>query len=251
MQLHITITGREESVSRFLAVLSAMRSAGDTAFDVEVPDGKTIPLHVAARGGERRLPAEGAYFGEARFRREGRYWTIACRGDELRVRDMHGLGYIAELLRRPQRKLHLTELLAAAEGSEPSIAGMRDAALADAGDVLDAKAKAAYRRRLQELREELRDAKAAGACEHASQLEAEIDQLARELARALGLGGRDRRAVSGTERARFRVTKAIRAAIKAIDEASSSLGHHLATTIKTGTFCCYLPDPSNSPSWRF
>jgi hypothetical protein len=189
---------------------------------------------------------------EPLFRCEGRYWTIAGRDDNFRLKDVRGLGYIAELLRNPQRRVHLTELLAAADSRpEPWVGIPRRPALGDAGEVLDAKAKAAYRRRLEELREEIREAKAAGAEERASRLEAEIDELVRELASAIGLRGRDRRAGSGIERARFRVTKAIRAAIRNIEEASPSLGHHLATTIKTGTFCCYVPDPANPPCWRF
>ena len=78
----------------------------------------------------------------------------------------------------------------------------------------------------------------------------EIEFLTEELARATGLGGRDRKAASAAERARANVTMAIRAALKRIAEQSLSLGHHLAATVRTGKFCSYTPDPRLTISWR-
>jgi hypothetical protein len=60
--------------------------------------------------------------------------------------------------------------------------------------MLDAQAKQEYRRRLAELREELEELKERGDHARAAKVEGEIDFLAREIARAVGLGGRDRRA---------------------------------------------------------
>jgi hypothetical protein len=68
--------------------------------------------------------------------------------------------------------------------------------------MLDVQAKVAYRRRLSELREELSEAKELGNVERAEQAEQEIDALTKELSRAVGLGGRNRRAASASERAR-------------------------------------------------
>jgi len=39
------------------------------------------------------------------------------------------------------------------------------------------------------------------------------------------------------------------AAIKRIAEHDAALGHHLATTIKTGQRCAYLPDPAQPAEW--
>ena len=79
---------------------------------------------------------------------------------------------------------------------------------------------------------------------------AEIEILTEELARATGLGGRDRKAASAAERARANVTMASRAALKRIAEVSSSLGRHLAATIRTGKLCSYTPDPRLAIAWR-
>jgi hypothetical protein len=51
------------------------------------------------------------------------------------------------------------------------------------------------------------------------------------------------------ERARLAVTKRIRDAVKRIATYHAGLGYHLATTIKTGQYCSYLPDPQRPPQW--
>ena len=77
-------------------------------------------------------------------------------------------------------------------------------ALGDAGEILDTRAKDAYRRRLAEIEDDIEQARATGDAERAAQADAEHDFLVRELSRAVGLGGRDRRAASASERARPR-----------------------------------------------
>ena len=93
---------------------------------------------------------------------------------------------------------------------------MHVGSLGDAGEMLDDRAKVAYRRRLSELQEELEEAKGAGNVERAERAEQEIDALTAELSRAVGLGGRSRRAVSAAERARQSITKTIKAVLERI-----------------------------------
>ncbi len=61
-------------------------------------------------------------------------------------------------------------------------------------------------------------------------------------------------AASGTtpesERARARVTLAIRNAVRRISERHPSLGYHLATALKTGTFCRYQAHPERPIRWE-
>jgi len=68
--------------------------------------------------------------------------------------------------------------------------------------------------------------------------------------RAVGLGGRDRRAASHAERARLNVTRAIRAAMAGLARANPALGTHLAATIRTGRYCSYTPDPRAPITWQ-
>src|SRR5262249_14834574 len=119
----------------------------------------------------------------------------------------------------------------------------------DAGAVLDAEAKAAYKGRVAELRAEAEDAERANDPGRAARARAELEFVTRELAAAVGLGGRDRRAVSDAERARLAVTQRMKAAIRRIDELHADLGQHLETSVKTGTYCIYRPDPAGAVSW--
>ena len=119
--------------------------------------------------------------------------------------------------------------------------------MGDAGPLLDPAAKEAYRRRLDEIEEDIGEAEAMGDAERAAQAANERDFLVRELARAVGLGGRDRRASSVSERARASVTRAMRHAMARIHEHHPRLSEHLERTIRTGTYCVYLPDSRVAP----
>ncbi len=132
-----------------------------------------------------------------------------------------------------------------------SAAGLPRSALGDAGEMLDARAKDAYRRRLAEIDDDIEQARATGDAERAAQADTERDFLVRELARAFGLGGRGRRAASASERARAGVTRAVRQAIARIGEHHPQLGEHLNRTIRTGTYCVYFPDPRAPAEWEF
>ena len=111
----------------------------------------------------------------------------------------------------------------------------------DAGEVLDDAAKDAYRNRLVELDESISEAERHNDIGRASQLGVERDLLVDQLAQAVGLGGRDRRAVSVSERARVNVTRAIRSAIRRIGEADRDAGHYLDSTVVTGAYCLFDP----------
>ena len=122
---------------------------------------------------------------EAVFRHEGQFWTIAYEGRLFRVREMKGLGYIASLLARPGREVHVLELMSAATG-RPADAGARladDDVVAswpsDLDPLLDEQAKQDYGRRLEELEAELAQARDWGDTERAAGLEGELDLLTR------------------------------------------------------------------------
>lgn len=57
----------------------------------------------------------------------------------------------------------------------------------------------------------------------------------------MGLAGRDRFTGSTAERARASVTRAVRAAIRAIATMRPGLADVLSRTIRTGTYCTYEP----------
>jgi hypothetical protein len=69
----------------------------------------------------------------------------------------------------------------------------------------------------------------------------EIDFLAAELGRAVGLGGRERKAGSASERAPGDRSEADPRGHPEDRRGSASPGRHLTTTVQTGTFCAYRP----------
>jgi hypothetical protein len=188
------------------------------------------------------------------FRREGEYWTVRYEGSVVRLKDAKGLRHLARLLTQPGREFHVVDLEAAhGRPAEPAPAGAGELEarpdLGDAGAMLDATAKAAYKARLDELRAEVEEAEAGNDPARAAKARDERDFLVAELARAVGLGGRDRRAASHAERARLNVTRAIRSAMANLARADPALGEHLSRTVRTGRYCSYTPDPRAPITW--
>jgi tetratricopeptide (TPR) repeat protein len=200
-------------------------------------------------------PPTDAHLGDAAvFHREGDYWSVGFEYHTTRLRDSKGLQYLARLLANPGREFHVLDLVAAGKAAldmSRDPAGSRlvpDAG--DAGQLLDPRAKEAYRRRLAEIDEDIEQARAMADVDRAAQADAERECLVRELARAVGRGGRDRRAASASERARSAVTRAIRQGLARIREHNASLGKHLDRTIRTGTYCAYLSDSRVPVVWK-
>ncbi len=206
---------------------------------------------------------------KAVFHKEGEYWTVGFGGKSFRLKDTKGLGYLAHLLRHPGVEFHVLDLVGGIAGQHDDDetsqlaerlprgdedlekAGIHIASLGDAGEMLDEQAKSAYRRRLSDLREELDEAKELGNVERAEQAEHEIDALTSELSRAVGLGGRNRRAASASERARQSITKTIKAVLERIEESDTALAEAMSRSIRTGTFCSYQPDADFPIAWQF
>ena len=195
------------------------------------------------------------------FARTGEYWTLGYGGKTCSLKDVKGLSYIQRLLQHPGEEFQALDLLSGPgsvqfanreDQNPPIIEGTHSiGGLGDAGELLDAQAKIAYKRKAAELTEELEDLRERGEHERAEKVEAEIEFLKRELVRAVGLGGRDRRAGSAAERARLNATRAIKSAIDKIAEHSSSLGDLLERAIRTGYYCSYIAVAPNSLTWRF
>jgi hypothetical protein len=171
--------------------------------------------------------------GRASLARSGEHWTLVYEGRTKLLKTRRGLEHLARLLADPRHEHHVLEL---ASDDAPRERG---------ASVLDAKAKAAYRDRLAELREIADGADR----ERAETARAEIDAIAVELSRALGIGGRDRTTTTGADRARAAVTLAIRRAIEAIAEHEPTLAAHLEAAVRTGAFCSYRPDPRAALAW--
>ena len=191
---------------------------------------------------------DGPVVRRAALAREGKWWIASCDGSRVRLPDTKGLRYLAELVARPGSERHVLGLVDGVEGVAPK-GGPDRRSLGDAGEMIDARARAEYRRRIEDLRAEVDDSLAAGLLETAEAKQAEIDALVAQLAQAFGLGGRDRRAASAAERARLNVTRALRAAIGRLDEALPGKGEVLQRRIRTGLYCVYEPAPEDEVRW--
>ena len=181
---------------------------------------------------------------ESLFLRHNDYWIIRYRGRAALLKSTRGLHYLDILLREPGREFHVRELQASPM-AVPT--GVRYAGV----PVLDAQAKAEYEHRINDLRQDLDEAERFNDLQRKTEVQNELQAIADHLASAVGLGDRDRKTCSDTERARSAVTKCIKKAVREIGEAIPSLGYHLAARVKTGYFCSYSPHPDRSIAWKF
>jgi hypothetical protein len=172
------------------------------------------------------------------FRRQGQFWTLHYQGLTVRMKDAKGLHDLARLLAEPAREWHVFDLVGVPDHAE----GAAVRAENGVGDLLDARARAEYRRRLAELEDELAEADRLADVGRAEKAGAERDFLLAELAGALGLAGRSRTVADPVERARKAVTARIRLAIGRIDAEHPSLARHLTNAIRTGAICAYRPE---------
>lgn len=168
------------------------------------------------------------------FVAEGEYWTVSGEGGVVRLKNSRGLAMLARLVAEPGREIAAIDLDA------PGAAPVVDTG--DAGEHLDDRARATYRRRLVELEEEISEAEAWNDLARLARARAESEALRAELSRAVGLGGRARRAGAAVERARINVQRRIADAIHRVEQHHAPLGRHLARAVRTGAYLSYVAE---------
>jgi hypothetical protein len=239
-------------VSRLLGELALLRGDRDRAREhfetalAECREMHAVPFLALTEQALARLgPASSAPAAQARpparapavtaseactLAREGDVWVVTSKTSApFRVKHAKGIEYLDHLLKSPEREVYVLVLAGAEEGPE------------DAGAILDPKAKQAYQRRVEELDDQLSEALRNGDHGRASRARAELEAVAEQLASAVGLGGRDRKAASNVERARVNVQRRLKDAIKRIGEHDEALGRYLEAAVRTGTYCVYRP----------
>ena len=252
----------DEAMAHFETALAVDRRMGAAPYVAFTERDREALIRARDGAGGRSLPAGRPLSSSAEapatstvpaarvFRCEGNFWTVAWDDAVVRLKDTRGLQYLAQLLARPGQEVHVLDLVAVVH-AEPGQAARRHLASTDAGTVLDATARAAYRRRLVDLRDELAEAAAYGDLGRTDRLRAEMEFLTEQLASAMGIGGAARRVGGPSERARSAVTQNIRSTLKRLVQALPVLDEPLARRIRTGAFCAYEPDPSRPVAWRF
>jgi len=167
-------------------------------------------------------------------------WFVGRGSQESAVPARRGFEHLHALLTQPGTEVPALRLAGGVETVEQ--AGL--------GEVVDAQALAAYRRRLADIATELDEADAWSDAARGAKLTAERDALLAEVSAATGLGGRLRTSGSGVERARVTVRKAIATALDAIHSVDPVVARHLTTHVRTGLRCCYEPDADAPVEWR-
>jgi tetratricopeptide (TPR) repeat protein len=173
------------------------------------------------------------------IRLDDRRWVLALDGRRVRVPNLVGMRYLAELLTRPGQAIPALTL--ATQGMAPGSPSPQE--------LLDDEARAAYQARAQELASALAEAEADNDPARAEMARIELDALVDQLEAATGLGGRPRAFTDPTERARSSVSKAVKRAIDAIDDVSPEIAGALRTTVSCGVLCSYVPDVGSPVVW--
>lgn len=238
----------EQAKDRAAAIVEARAAAATLAqLDVVLPADDAALLERLQLGVEAR-PAP-APCRAATMTREGSWWNIGCDTARVRLKDTKGLRYLAELVAHPGVERHALDLVDLVEGVAAGPVGVSRRNLGDAGPMADARARSEYRRRIEELREEIDDALAVEDDDRAARAQTDLDALLAELSRAFGLGGRERSASSAAEKARLNVTRALRSAIARVVEALPDAGATLDRRVRTGLYCAYVPHDEDEFRW--
>ena len=192
----------------------------------------------------------------ATFRCDGDTRTI-CFGDlTVPMRDLKGYRYMERLLADPGREFHVLDLVAVERGSlptGPTFHHGEDAGAVGVGaglPLIDDEARAAYRRRLAEVDDDIEEATRMNDVGRVELAQRDQEYLLAELARAVGLGGRPRSFGGTSERARTSVTRSLRYALGRLAQHHPALAAHLDQSVHTGTYCVYTPDPLSPIAWH-
>jgi hypothetical protein len=183
-------------------------------------------------------PSRGALpAGAASFRASDGLRTVCFHGSEVVLPDLVGFRHLERLLMQPDVEVHVLDLVGTP--------------LAEAGvPLLDEDAKAAYRRRLADVEEDLEEARRNDDLARLELAERDREYLLRELERAVGRHGRVRTTGGTAERARTSVARSVRYALDRLAEAHPLAAGHLRQCVRTGTWCRYVPDPVSPISWE-
>ena len=163
------------------------------------------------------------------FLKENELWQISFDGKTVFIPEVKGFVDMAKLLEAPEKEFHCTSLFGTAVISSSEV-------------VFDDRAKQSYRKRINELLEEIKLCEDHSNFEKAAKLQQEYSDLVDHLTASLGMGGKTRKVNDTTDKIRSAVTWRIRNAIQKIEKTHPSLGKHFAHSIKTGLFCSYSPE---------
>lgn len=157
------------------------------------------------------------------------HWRLEFQGFDIEIPHMKGVEDLARLLVSPEEKVHCSDLM-----------GIK--VQTNHVEVIDQQAKNEYKKKLLDLQEQMEDAESFQDYEKLEKLRDEYEELSSFISKALQINGRSRKVGNSNEKARTAITWRIRHAVTKIMETNETLGRHLKTSIKTGTYCYYAPE---------
>jgi hypothetical protein len=174
--------------------------------------------------------------GQNIFRRNGRAWDVRFGGGKLFILlPSRGAAYLHLLISRSGRSFTAVELRCQATRRREQYA------LGDTGENSDQQALADYRARVQELRQDLETARRNNDSGWQELIRQEMADLAAEVQRAGGLGGRLRQEGGRREQIRQSVGVAVRRVLREIGESCPALVEHFRNCLHLGYNPIYNP----------
>jgi len=198
----------------------------------------------------------------ALFKKIGSVWVIAYKSKLRFLHDLKGLQYLQFLLKYPGKEYHVTVLQDAVEGREfsdvsNSLSQLSASVLKEIGlsigksDDPVALIDKRTRRCIEEQCKKLKALLKANSFKNPDQrveCREDLDFCKSYLQKSTGLGGKDRKFPSNTERLRSNLNMRISKAMSIIGESNNTLWMHLKKSIILGTFVTYQPE--NPTSWE-
>ena len=212
------------------------------------PKAEKVIRAYLAPGEDTSKPAASPRPPQYLFQRRGEDWMIAFEGQAFSMPPLDGLSYIANLLRNPNRGIHVTDLEATVKGQPdtPTVGSREEDVIGiSVGSAPDKIMDEQYRRQiteqLKENAEERKRAEEAGDEKKVQELDEEYRKIEEIVGPATGLSGKAREFVDDGERSRQRVQKGIKLAKNKIEAKCPSLFKYLDANIDTGFTCTYRP----------
>lgn len=192
------------------------------------------------------------------FRREGDVWRIVFTAKAVSLKHSMGLACLHQLLKNPNQDIHAPTLQAAAaqavshaqgsvevvhdadgDGEYSTAADQRDAI--QAGSLLDQQALDQYKKKMEDIESEIREAEANNDTGRVAKLKSDFNLLSNEVGRATGLGG-ELRNNDDAERSRKAVSNAIRRAYAALKKKHPAIEQHFQRSVKIAAVLSYRPE---------
>ncbi len=163
------------------------------------------------------------------FIHHGDLWELSYLHTSVMIKDCKGLHDIAQLLERPEEQFHCSELMGVVLEASGS-------------SMIDDQALKEYKNKIQSLKVGISDAEEMGLYQKADQLKEEYEAMVEHLSQVTGLSHKIRKTSASIEKARAAVTWRIRSSIRKIEKVHPQLAKHLSNSIRTGTYCSYVPE---------